>query len=111
MSVDSTSVRWPALAQASAVAAATLVFPTPPLPVYSRMRLIGRESGAIRVPMPGAGLRSVPDRYEDRDDQQAQQVVGTRDEEPGQRRLLVRVEYRVVGVDDQRVSDAHHQAQ
>ena len=38
-SVDSTSVRRPRSAHASAVAADTVVLPTPPLPVKSRMRL------------------------------------------------------------------------
>src|SRR5437870_12690737 len=37
-SVDSTTVRRPASAQRRAVAAATVVLPTPPLPVNSRMR-------------------------------------------------------------------------
>src|SRR3954466_13209670 len=44
-SVDSTSVRRPASAHASAVAAATVVLPTPPLPVNSRI-LIGSPSPA-----------------------------------------------------------------
>src|SRR5262249_36885353 len=38
-SVLSTSVRRPSMASRTAVAAATLVFPTPPLPVYTRMRM------------------------------------------------------------------------
>src|SRR5262249_3424794 len=37
-SVLSTTVRWPSSAQRSAVAAATEVLPTPPLPVKTRMR-------------------------------------------------------------------------
>src|SRR6478752_854818 len=40
-SVDTTIVRSPAAAARAAVAAATVVFPTPPLPVNNRMR-IGR---------------------------------------------------------------------
>ena len=38
MSVEITSVRCPRSAARSAVAAATLVFPTPPLPVYTMIR-------------------------------------------------------------------------
>ena len=37
-SVETTRVRWPAAAQRTAVAAATVVLPTPPLPVNSRIR-------------------------------------------------------------------------
>src|SRR3954453_19074110 len=43
-SVDRTTVRKPAAAQRRAVAAATLVFPTPPLPVYRIVR------GAMAAP-------------------------------------------------------------
>src|SRR5690606_36766176 len=47
-SVDSASVRSPASAQRSAVAAAVVVLPTPPLPVKSRMRALtcGDSPGA-----------------------------------------------------------------
>src|SRR5437867_2348071 len=38
-SVDSTTVRWPISAHRTAVAADTVVFPTPPLPVYSMTRI------------------------------------------------------------------------
>ncbi len=40
-SVLMTSVRCPAAAERTAVAAATVVLPTPPLPVNSRMRTVG----------------------------------------------------------------------
>src|SRR5437588_169785 len=39
MSVEITSVRLPRSAERSAVAAATLVFPTPPFPVYTMIRV------------------------------------------------------------------------
>lgn len=39
MSVEMTSVRFPRSADKSAVAAATLVFPTPPFPVYTMIRV------------------------------------------------------------------------
>jgi hypothetical protein len=37
--VDITSVRWPALAARTAVAAAMVVLPTPPLPVNRMTRI------------------------------------------------------------------------
>ena len=45
-SVEMTSVRRPASAQRSAVAAATDVLPTPPLPVKRRTRTTGRQSSS-----------------------------------------------------------------
>src|SRR4051812_11716365 len=47
MSVETTRVRWPRSADSSAVAAAMLVFPTPPLPVLSRIRVTRRSSGGV----------------------------------------------------------------
>jgi hypothetical protein len=37
------SVRFPAAADRTAVAAATVVFPTPPLPVNRRIRILERD--------------------------------------------------------------------
>ena len=47
-SVESTSVRWPAAALAHAVAAARVDFPTPPLPVNSRIRMPAARVRATR---------------------------------------------------------------
>src|SRR4051794_4350036 len=48
-SVDRTRVRCPASAQASAVAAATVVLPTPPLPVNSRILILRTSSAHPRL--------------------------------------------------------------
>src|SRR5215218_2338701 len=62
MSVESTIVRRPRSAHRSAVAAAMLVFPTPPLPVYRRIRVIRcsslagtRSYAAFREAVPTRG--------------------------------------------------------
>src|SRR5215468_795280 len=47
-SVDSTSVRAPLSAHRNAVAAATVVLPTPPLPVNSRIRTAPRVGASVR---------------------------------------------------------------
>src|SRR6266511_1323383 len=52
-SVDITSVRWPRLA---ALAAATVVLPTPPLPVNRRMRTLA-PGGGLPGRRPGSLLR------------------------------------------------------
>src|SRR5919197_882332 len=57
-SVDITSVRWPSEAARAAVAAATVVLPTPPLPVNSRIRTRapgrgGTDPGSLPPVPPG----------------------------------------------------------
>src|SRR5438045_8808873 len=47
-SVETTTVRSPASDARNAVAAATVVLPTPPLPVNSRMRM---KAGRLRDPL------------------------------------------------------------
>ena len=46
-SVETIRVRWPAAAQRTAVAAATVVLPTPPLPVNSRTRTPSGQSSSL----------------------------------------------------------------
>ena len=48
-SVLASSVRWPSAASLSALAAATLVLPTPPFPVKIRMRAMPRPSFLMRI--------------------------------------------------------------
>jgi hypothetical protein len=55
-SVEMTRVLWPASALARAVAAATEVFPTPPLPVKSRTRTRRRYWSTGAPLSPGASL-------------------------------------------------------
>src|SRR5580765_4292695 len=62
MSVDRTIVRLPLRALSSAVAAAMLVLPTPPLPVYRRIRVMrpNRTPGPASVHDPGVGPKTAP---------------------------------------------------
>src|SRR3954447_10759827 len=80
-SVESTTVRRPASAQRRAVAAAVVVFPTPPLPVKSRIRVTGGSWLQVAAQLAEGGvdhlvLRAALHEARERDDEVDGEVVG-----------------------------------